>query len=364
MYGMGRVSILFAFLICAGCAVTEPAIETTTQSVTFQDGCPPKECGSNSSVVNGVYFYELAWSGAPNSEGVKLLGYAGLPAGATKLDVVKNELVARNALGVQVAWGPQLVGSGFVLDVGGNVVLLRITNYHRILRYWAADDGTQLSSYTFAYPVVEGPSTVWKPLCTVTDVADGVAALDAFVFEGDRYDPKTKAVTTGAATRGWFNIACMGGAPAKTYRMRATTASSDPFALPKPITTTVAQRQSIFNMWVANYCGDGQAFTVPGEPLRVRDAKKWIPLTSAWSWDKEPTEVGTPVSSYEAVWGPDGAVCLDVPRRDDSAPGYREVIADHCESVDHDLPLCSDLAAFPNAWLSSGFYATANPTGS
>ncbi len=362
MSGMGRAS-LFAFLACAGCVVTEPAITTNTQSMTIADGCPPGECGSNSSVINGVYFYELAWSGAPNSENVRITGYSNLPAGAVRLDVVKNELVARDAFGAQVAWGPQLVNSGFLLDVDGEAVLLRITNYHRILRYWAADDGTQLSSYTFEYPVVEGPTTVWKPLCTVADVADGVAALDAFVFEGDRYDPVTKAVTTGAATKGWFNIACMGGAPAKTYRMRATAASSAPFAV-KPITSSLAQRQSIFNMWVANYCGDGQAFTVPGEPLRVRDAKKWIPLTSPWSWDEEPEENGSQVSTYEAVWGPDGAVCLDLPRRDDSAPGYRSVIADYCKSVEHDLPFCSDLAVFPNAWATAGAYATANPVGS
>jgi hypothetical protein len=365
MSGMGRAS-LFAFLACAGCGVAEPAVATSTQSMTIEDGCPPKECGSNSSVIDGVYFYELAWSGEPNSEGVRILSYVGLPPGAVKLDVVKNELVARDAFGVQVAWGPGLIGSGMMLEVNSEPVFVRIANYHRTLHYWVKDDGKPLSSYTFEYQVEEvdpqgTTTTYFKPLCTVTDIADGVAALDAFVFEGDRYDPVTKVVTTGALTKGWFNIACMRGAPAKTYRMRATAASSDPL---NGVTTTLDQRQSLFNMWVANYCGDGQAFTVPGEPLRVRDATKWIPLSSDWSWDEEPLEVGAEVSSYEAVWGPKGAVCLDVPRRDDSAPGYRSVIADYCKNVDHELPYCSDIGVLPNGWQASGAYATANPNGS
>jgi hypothetical protein len=352
------------FLRCGGCVVADPAVATSTQFVTFQDGCPVDDCGSNSSVIDGVYFYELSRSGVPNSEGVRIVGYAGLPAGAVRLDVERNELVARNAVGKRIASGPKVINSIFLLEVNGRIVPLKVAKYHRTLRYWAADDGTQLPSYTFEYPVVDGTSTTIKPLCTVADAADGDAALDAFVFEGDRYDPVTKTVTTGAATKGWFNLACLGGAPAKTFRMRATSASSNPYALPTPITTTVAQRQSIFNMWVANYCGDGQAFTVPGEPLRVRDARGWIPLDSGWSWDAEPGESGMQVGSYEAVWGPDGAVCLDLPRRDDSAPGYREVIADHCENAGHDLPLCSDLAVFPDAWSGADWYATANPLGS
>jgi hypothetical protein len=279
-----------------------------------------------------------------------------LPPGATRLDARKNELVAKNALGAVVATGSDLVGSRYILQVAGQAVTVEVKAFHRTLQYWAANDGTRLSSYTFEYLVVEGPNTIWKPLCTVQDVADGVAALDAFVFEGDRYDPVTKQVTTGAVTKGWYNLACMGGAPAKTFRMRATTASSDPFA-PKPITTTLDQRQSLFNLWTANYCGDGTPFTVPGEPLFVRDEKSWIPLSSAWSWEKE-----TQLDSYEAVWGPEGAVCLDLPRRDDTAPGYRAVIQKHCDGVDHDLPLCG--TAFPDQWQTSGAYASANPKGS
>jgi hypothetical protein len=346
-------------LITTGCVIPEPSVETTDQALVIEDGCAPKECGSNSSVINGVYFYELSDQiGIANTEGVTVLGYQNLPPGATRLDARKNELVAKNALGTVVATGADLVGSRYILDVAGQVVLLEVRDFHRTLQYWAANDGTQLSSYTFAYPVVEGSSTVWKPLCTVQDLGDGIAALDAFVFEGDRFDPVTKQVTTGAVTKGWYNLGCMGGAPAKNFRMRATTASSAPLA-PKPITTTLDQRQSLFNLWTANYCGDGTPFTVPGEPLRVRDGKQWIPTSSAWSWEKE-----SQLDSYEAVWGPDGAVCLELPRRDDTAHGYRDVIEKHCDHVGHELPLCSTLAVFPDHWQASGAYASANPTGS
>jgi hypothetical protein len=96
----------------------------------------------------------------------------------------------------------------------------------------------------------------------------------------------------------------------------------------------------------------------------VRDSAGWIPLTSAWSWtddDVDANALPDALGSYEAVWGPDGAVCLDTPRRDDDAPGYRTVIADHCKSVGHELPTCSELGVFPNAWQPSGRYSSANP---
>ena len=354
MYSMNRTA-LFAVLACGGCVIAEPELGSTAQALVKDDGCPPNECGSNSSVIDGVHFYELSTSlGIPNSEGVTVTGYFGLPAGTTRLDVYNNELVARNANGTVVRRGSQLLYSGFELEVNGKVTYLWVTAFHRTLNYWAkpAPPGA-LHSYRFDY-IVEGSGiSTPRPLCTVTALADGEAALDAFVFEGDRYDPTTKQISTGAATKGWFNIAFMGGAPAKTHRMRATTASSD---LANGVTSTLAQRQALFNMWTGNYCGDGTSFTVPGEPLRVRDAKNWIAHTSAWSWQDD-----NKVASYEAVWNADGAVCLDVPRRDDDAPGYRDVIAEHCANVDHPLPQCSQLKAFPDNWQDRGWYFTANP---
>ena len=356
MYVMSRASLFV--LVCSGCLLPEPepTLDTVTQAALMDDGCPPKECGTNSSVVDGVHFYELHWGGVPNSDGVSLIGFQNLPAGATRLDVNKNELVAKNAMGVVVASGPQLIGSGFTLDVAGTVHLLRIIDFHRTLRYHAFDDGTPIMSYTFAYPVVTPMGTAWKPLCTVEDLADGAASLDAIVFEGDRYDPVTKAVTTGVVTKGWFNLACLGGGPGKQFRMRATYASSNPAA---GIISTLPQRQSLFNVWGANYCGDGKAFTIPGEPLRIRDRASGIPLTSGWSWQKE-----ADLDSYEAIWGPHGAVCLNTPRREDSAPGFRALIADHCKSVGQELPYCDELKEFPAQWESNGSYFTANPLGS
>ncbi|HEY5920752.1 MAG TPA: ADYC domain-containing protein [Kofleriaceae bacterium] len=353
---MSRAS-LFA-LACGGCLLPEPepALETLSQAALMDDGCPPKECGTNSTAIDGVYFYEVNRNGLVNSEGVSIIGYQGLPAGAVRLDARKNELVARDAFDNVVASGPSLIGSGFTLDVNGTVHLLRIIDFHRSLRYHAFDDGTALMSYTFAYPVVTPMGTTWKPLCTVEDLADGAASLDALVFEGDRYDPVTRKVTTGAVTKGWFNLACLGGGPAKNHRMRATTASSDPL---NGITTPLSQRQALFNVWSANYCGDGKPFTVPGEPLRIRDRAKGIPLTSGWSWEDE-----AQLDSHEALWGPDGAICLDTPRREDSAPGFRTLIADHCKSVGHELPYCSELDGAPPTWLPGSTYWTANPIGS
>jgi hypothetical protein len=93
-------------------------------------------------------------------------------------------------------------------------------------------------------------------------------------------------------------------------------------------------------MLTADYCGGGRSYTANGHPLRYTDALAWYPSPPLGL--KDPAQV----RSIEAIWGPDGAVCLEVPRL------YgREVIARECVRPKCDL----------TDWKSAGHVISANP---
>jgi hypothetical protein len=82
--------------------------------------------------------------------------------------------------------------------------------------YWAGPPGTA-PVYELTYTSATQPDP--QPLCTA-------GANAAILFAGDRYDAARETVTaTGAATRGWVNVACDGTALAKLHLTRHTEAS-------------------------------------------------------------------------------------------------------------------------------------------
>jgi hypothetical protein len=137
---------------------------------------------------------------------------------------------------------------------------------------------------------------------------------EAITFEGDHYDAQHKRVTRTRFEDGWFNFACAGTAVAKMHMLRHTRAGSiTPSGPPKR--TSLLQRTAMLKAITADYCGDGTAWTADGTPLQWTDSNLWFPdprldLTSA-------EELGL----IEAVWGPDGAMCLNNPRRQTKVPG-------------------------------------------
>lgn len=125
-------------------------------------------------------------------------------------------------------------------------------------------------------------------------------------YEGDHFNPDTKRVEPTVQTEGWFNLACAGAVPAKMHLLRHTRAGSD-----SGHHTTPPQRTAVLKMLTADYCGNGKAYTADGTPLRYKDARDW------YTFADDPFDPGNP-STYrkiEAVWGPDGALCLNDPRR-------------------------------------------------
>jgi hypothetical protein len=132
-----------------------------------------------------------------------------------------------------------------------------------------------------------------------TDSASGI------VFEGDYFDPKkTDQPPNGS---GYFYLACVGTAAAKMHLLRHTSAGA---LQSPPRMTTPDQRTTMLKAITADYCGDGKSWTADGTPLFWTDARSWFPDPSA---RKE--ILALPITQVEAIWGPNGVLCLNDPRR-------------------------------------------------
>jgi hypothetical protein len=131
----------------------------------------------------------------------------------------------------------------------------------------------------------------------------GQRTVDSFVFEGDRFDLATMT-TAPVADPAWFNIGCAGHTLAKLHLTRNTLASNAAPPSPSPSPTpshapTHEERQATLKMLVADYCGDGEPFTVAGQLL---------------VWRGGLVDYFAPAATLEARWDEHGAVCLDTPR--------------------------------------------------
>jgi hypothetical protein len=176
-------------------------------------------------------------------------------------------------------------------------------------------------------------------LCAGTpDPKEGQEVTElAVLFEGDRYDSAAKTVKEVPTGGPWFNVACAGTAMLKMHLLRYTRASqSTPVAVP--------QRQALLKTLTADYCGDGRPFTVNGHPLIYTDALEVVPGVLP-----DIKALLAKGATVEAIWGPEGARCLDVPRL------YRR---DQISCPRHlDLPSCGDVTS----WKQRGGVLSLNP---
>jgi hypothetical protein len=182
--------------------------------------------------------------------------------------------------------------------------------------------------------------------------AGKMGIYDTVIFGGDRYIAATKTVLEDAAADGrWLNIGCAGGVLAKLFLQRHAPPAFSPGIAPE-----WESRQTLLNLYSANYCGTGKAFTFAGEPLAFATAAEGSASLPA------------SIASYEALWGPDGATCLEVPRLQNSMnvwPGA-SLFADITAECGAKLPLCSSLPgwALPDKPFGSSLMLSANPSGS
>ena len=133
-------------------------------------------------------------------------------------------------------------------------------------------------------------------------------------FEGDHFDADHKTISATAPKDGWFNLACAGTVIAKMHLLRHTRAGSAT-SDHSPRKTTIKQRTAMLKMMTADYCGDGKAWTADGTPLLYTNPRGWYPHP------RIDVAGAAKDGTLEAIWGPEGALCLNAPRRLNTSRG-------------------------------------------
>ncbi|HEY5946180.1 MAG TPA: ADYC domain-containing protein, partial [Kofleriaceae bacterium] len=174
----------------------------------------------------------------------------------------------------------------------------------------------------------------------------GMLTNEAVVYEGDRFDTALKTMSL-TADNTWFSFGCAGHALAKLYITRNTVNTQ-----PQP---DWALRQSVFKMFVGDYCGArnnvGETFTLTGEPIAWKGGLQTDFAIEATLTTNEPP--------LDARWDEAGATCLYEPRMQISSnpqaptlfPNAMKQILDACPT----LPICTntDPHAFDGARVVS-----------
>jgi hypothetical protein len=325
-----------AVVLVAACS-SDPAPDRTGTGVVLigGSGCSPSVCGDlNPMLLDCAYFSRLSSTGLPNDHGVKIVSVVRADGTAMRLIAELDRLRGVHPVtGAALADHEALVGTVITVSVADSlqhIVIDRVTAQGA--HFWVgAQSSIETYDLSYTVPGVSGPP---------------VTMLRVIAFTGDSYDPISKQVTIG--TRGWINFACPGSITAKMHLIGHTSAAAQRLG----ITTTLAKRQSVLNAFTMNACGTGVVFTSASEPITLSESQHLLPPTSP---------LQAPRVTVEAIWGPDGAVCLDVPRLANSAAMVgvmANAIEAECGAA---LPSCSALIA---DWPAYGSALTGNPAGS
>lgn len=319
-------------------ACTEP--DATLGTATSEQRCEDWGCTGNSSTMGPYRSHEFNLAGLPNDEGLRVDGfYLGGVKYAPRIQ--DDHLYAKHVLLGELHGGQLENGYLKVLDKNNKEFRIHIANVSDTVTFWVGDQMETVETYELVYSEPPVPTT--QPLCKNppgrTDASGSVWSqrFEAVLYTGDRIDSRKKIwATTAAATSGWMTIGCAGSALAKMHLSRHTTAGTN-----GSFSTEPNERQALLNMFTANLCGNGVSYTQPDTPLRWKNAAGWYPEFAGGV-------------ALEAVWGPDGAVCLDDAYRLDSVDPFAvcRVARSHCA----DLPGYDE-----NSWQSWGTVRSAVP---
>ncbi len=328
-------SLLFAL---SACVVASPDDVEDEGQVDQALSCPAWGCGTNSPIVgDGLMFDELDSSGVTaNRGGLKIVGaklYDGTPV---KVKAERQSLVAYSVFTGRRYVDSQLTGMIITLrhPTNGDYEILIEKFYAQNLWFWSGIAETvpayemktrKVGTTYFKESVCKGDALTTDPHWTGIEHA-------AIVFQGDRYDPVAKKVWETSSTDPWFNIACAGTTPAKLHLMRHTRAGSYRADGTVAYDTTVAERQAMLKMFVADYCGNGTSFTVDGQPLAYNDSNGWYREYTGYA-------------AQEALWSDSGAICLDWVRRETEYTLY-----DVYAKCGRTLPSCGSFSWPPWQW--------------
>lgn len=317
------VSSLAALAACA----TEPSTSIDVSAGIVRGGngdpCPTTGCGTNSPYLGGREFHELEETGTfENREGFRITGMLknGL---AYRPDVTGTVLVAHRSrspdLQDQALVGAELLVANAQTAAAFRIKIVAVSHAQT---YWqGAHD--PIETYELRWRPENADPNIYRPLCANPPAVEEIggvwlAAKEAILFTGDRYDRETLRVTasTPAEAGTWFNIGCSGNVLSKLVLSRHTSASQS-------VPTTSAQRQAMLKMYTSDVCGTGQAFTKQGTALRWNSSVGWH-------------NSAPPYPNSEARWGEYGALCLDTHRLHGSVDDMTNQIFAACG----DIPSC------------------------
>ena len=287
-------------------------------------GCAEYMCGTNSPQIAEFGFYELnlprspGTPGLPNNVGLQVIGF--VKGNHTYVPTVfAGRLTASRTSATQpdapiTISGGELIGGWFSLQAGRRQFRLRVSDVGSV-DSWAQPPSDSprvvLESYLLDWSELAG--TTWTEFRNIqpdtttasTDALTMTAPYErhTLLFEGDRIDAVRK-LDTGIDTS-WINLGTAGSALAKL----ALTGHTEAARNAGTFDTTLAERQAMLKLLVADYCGDGTPFTVAGQPLQWRDDRATMSLAAP------STDADAPLV-LEARWTAAGAACLDQPRVD------------------------------------------------
>jgi hypothetical protein len=311
-----RISSMVVAALGVGCVSDE--LEPRTAEVDQQlAGCDIFMCGSNSPQIAEFGFWDLnlppalGVPGQPNNVGLQLYGFVQGPR-LYLPRVIGGRLSA--ILGSTTLTGSALVNGWFYLRHGSRRFQLRITEVNTVDSWAVPTSGPSVVLEDYKLDWSEFTNGNWGRFVNVCTNPPGresgelltMTGQDMFrtlLFEGDRIDAAHKR-DTGIDTT-WFNLGCAGSALAKM----ALTGHTEASHVSGAFHTTLAERQTMLKMLAADYCGDGEPFTVAGQPLNWRDDHGTMKLTALLMFPPQPL-------ALESRWNENGAVCLDKPRVD------------------------------------------------
>ncbi len=172
----------------------------------------------------------------------------------------------------------------------------------RYVYEWSSADAPP--SGTPLDPKNPNPQQMWDGFHTCLPGTNGEAAW-AVIYDGLLVNEGTGDIaTTSWDPHGYGYFACLTGSIGK--------ASYWGYAPDNPgggqPNLSYPEFEAAIRMVRADYCGSGGSFTKPGEAVTILDE---------WSINQHSA---SDVLNEEAVWGPDGAICLDNPRKNGLDP--------------------------------------------
>jgi ADYC domain len=265
--------------------------------------CKPEDCGTNTPHVHGIAFDGLYVDGTPD-QGFQVLGFRKKTGQMGVLDVRNGVFYAT-------------FGEVRELVVEGYIELEWHDRAAKCIKRYALEivaerqpwlSWTELQNYIPVYMItaLDKETESREPICK----KDDGNATHAVLLVNEQYDVDHAKVL--GTKPDWFTIACEGSA---LFKMRF--AGYDPeVPTSDPESSTPEERQATLKMITADYCGDvALSFTEVGTPVRWQNEYGWCSSDTANGTKECPYfPVDTEIESHEAIWGPDGALCLDVPR--------------------------------------------------